>query len=285
MRFKRYAVWAVVLGLLSGVTGQGAAFDTKKSDKFRTAAFFRVKNEIKTIEAALNSIDGVFDHIVIIHSNEPDDGSVAVMQKWCAARLICEIHAYPHVVFPSHDSRYQSGDYRLENTLAAYYEFGLSFFEPDEWVMKLDGDQVYLTDQLKKTIAYVKEHHETEENTRFGMRGYNTYPYRGRLVKYKISHNGGGDAFFMRRDKIKGFSQNRFYETLNTVNGLKTRILPGLHWFHFMKTLKMQGVTRPTDDALEEERLPLSDAEWTLYKELILPLLEKARSPYADLKR
>lgn len=45
------------------------------------AAFVRVKDEINTVIPCLNSIDGLFDKIVIIHSNEPDDGSVKAMRK------------------------------------------------------------------------------------------------------------------------------------------------------------------------------------------------------------
>ena len=47
----------------------------------KIAAYIRVKNEIKTIIPCLDSIDGLFDKIVIIHSNEPDDGSVAAMKN------------------------------------------------------------------------------------------------------------------------------------------------------------------------------------------------------------
>ena len=66
------------------------------------SAYLRVKIEIKTIEACLNSIDGIFDKIVIIHSNEPDDGSIELMNRWCAARNYCEIHEYPYRGIPSH---------------------------------------------------------------------------------------------------------------------------------------------------------------------------------------
>ncbi|MBQ3034818.1 MAG: hypothetical protein IJD25_02065, partial [Alphaproteobacteria bacterium] len=100
----------------------------------KVAAFLRVKDEIKTIEPCLNSIDGVFDKVVIIHSNEKDDGSIAFMNEWCSKRKECEIHEYPHAVVPSHDKRYKS-KVPFENTLVAYNNFGLSFFEPEEWVV------------------------------------------------------------------------------------------------------------------------------------------------------
>ncbi len=50
--------------------------------KVKVAAFIRIKNEINTIEACLNSIKDVFDKIVIIHSNEPDDGMNKLAHQW-----------------------------------------------------------------------------------------------------------------------------------------------------------------------------------------------------------
>ena len=73
------------------------------------AAFVRVKNEINTIEACLNSIEGVFDKIVIIYVDEPDDGTVAFVKKWCDKRKECIHSAYPYTVFPSHDKVYRGG--------------------------------------------------------------------------------------------------------------------------------------------------------------------------------
>ena len=68
----------------------------------KIAAFVRVKNEINTVIPCLNSIDGLFDKIVIIHSNEPDGGSVKAMRKWCKWRFNCHIYEYPHAVYPAH---------------------------------------------------------------------------------------------------------------------------------------------------------------------------------------
>lgn len=68
----------------------------QKPEKMKqiVSAYLMVKNEIKTVEACLNSIDGIFDRIVIIHSNEKDDGSIELMNKWCDMRDYCEIHEY-----------------------------------------------------------------------------------------------------------------------------------------------------------------------------------------------
>lgn len=250
---------------------------------FQTVAFLRVKNEIKTIEACLNSIDGVFNRIVIIHSNEPDDGSVAVMQKWCSKRKNCEIHEYPYTVIPPHDKRYATNQFQRENSLASYYNFGLSFFKPHEWVVKIDGDQIYLTQTLKKTLAFIEQNHQIFEKTLFGIKGYNTCPYRGKIIKYRIEENGGKDSFIVRRDKIKEFAQNSFYETLQVQDIQNYHVFDEPHWFHFLKTLKHAGQVRSVDEAKANERVQLNKTEQDLFDQKIRPLLKESNSPYADL--
>lgn len=256
---------------------------SSRDNSFQTAAFLRVKDEIKTIEACLNSIDGVFDRIVIIHSNEPDDGSVKVMKKWCSKRKNCEIHEYPHAVIPSHDKRYATNQFQIENSLAAYYNFGLSFFKPHEWVVKIDGDQIYLTQTLKNTLAFIEKNHQVFEKTSFGIKGYNTYPYRGKIVKHRIERNGGKDSFIIRRDKIKEFAQNSFYEILQVQDIQDYHVFDEPHWFHFLKVLKQNGQIRNIGEAKENERLQLNKTEQDLFDQEIRPLLKKSKSPYVDL--
>ena len=271
--------FSVFYVFLAPVFGQ----ESEREIPFQTVAFLRVKNEIKTIEACLNSIDGIFDRIVIIHSNEPDDGSIAVMQRWCGKRKNCEIHEYPYAVIPPHDKRYATNQFQGENSLASYYNFGLSFFKPHEWVVKIDADQIYLTQTLKKTLAFIKQNHQIFEKTLFGIKGYNTYPYRGQIVKYRIDQNGGKDSFIVRRDKIKEFAQNSFYETLRVQDIQNYHVFDEPHWFHFLKTLKHAGQVRSVDEAKENERVQLNKTEQDLFDQKIRPLLKESNSPYTDL--
>ena len=179
--------------------------------EFSAVAYLRVKDEIKTIEACLNSIDGVFDRIVIIHSNEKDDGSIAFMNDWCQQRSSCEIHEYPHAVIPSHDKKYNES-VPYENTLAAYNEFGLQFFSPKEWVVKIDADKVYLTERLKEFVTMIKL--PENDGKHFSLKGYNTFPYKDYLVKYRsIPINGlNGDSYVIQRKNFLKFSQNSYFE-------------------------------------------------------------------------
>lgn len=244
----------------------------------RVGAFVRVKNEIKTLKASLDSIDGVFDHIVIVYSNEPDDGSIALLTEWCQKRSVCESHAYPHVVIPSHDTRYRE-KVAPENTLAAYLNFGLDFFEPDEWVVKIDADQVYMTERLKKIMTKLKN--PKNQGKRFGLMGYNTFSWHGQLVKYrKHPLNGGEDSFILQRRYFAPFSQQEYSEVLETSTPL-ARTFPPV-WFHFMKSLKSNGRMRANDEATLEEVKPLSLMERKMFELFIRSYL--GNSPYADIK-
>ncbi len=268
--------------LLGMVVFLMAAENKPKNDKTIVSAFVRIKNEIKTIEASLNSIKGIFDKIVIIHSNELDDGTNELARQWCAKVKGCEIHEYPHAVIPAHHASYRK-KVQPENTLAAYYNFGLTFFGPEEWVVKIDADQIYITSQLKKSIDFLRQN--ADENKSYGIKGYNTYPYRGRLVKYKLGpHNGGTDSFLIKRKYMGDFKQKEQYEKLTKTSDIKGyKILPGFHWFHYMKQLKSAGVIRENDTAKPNEILPLTPQEVQLYRTNILPLLLESESPYMDL--
>ena len=201
----------------------------------KVTAFVRVKNEIKTIEACLESIDGVFDRIVIIHSNEPDDGSAAFMNQWCGARSYCEIYEYPHAVIPPFDPRYGKGAYKWENSLAAYYNFGLDFFDPEEWVFKIDADQVYVKNRLRHVVAYIKSQGDTVSHY-YSIEGYNTFVWRGRLVLPKhFIHKGYKDHFVIKRKYFKSFEQKKDWELASFVEQRPFKnIMQGV-FFHYGK--------------------------------------------------
>ncbi len=258
------------------------ATNVQANNQGKISAFLRIKDEIKTIEACLNSIDGVFDRIVIIHSNEKDDGSVALMNEWCSKRKECEIHEYPFAVVPSHDKRYTQKKVSYENTLAAYNNFGLNFFEPEEWVVKIDADQVYLKNRLKEYVDFVRAN--GEDNVKYFFIGYNTFAWNNYFVKFKsVPINGKfGDSYFIKRKNIDLFKQDNVFEAIILKNVVKEQEFNQPVWFHFMKTLKTSGNIQENDTISKEKILFLSEEEKRLFQENILPYLKN--SPYRDLK-
>lgn len=286
-----YFFFIIVLLLLEVFLGSKLYYSLKqlKNQKLSDSqdqfvAYVRVKNEIKTIEACLNSIDGAFDRIVIIHSNEPDDGSVDFMNKWCTKKRACEIHEYPHAVIPNNDIRLK-GNPKYENTLAAYYEFGLQFFKPEDWLVKIDADQVYIKEELKHTFNLIKRKTKRRDNYLFGILGYNTMPRKGVLMKYKsLPKNGlGFDQYIVKKKYIQGFTQEPYWEKIK-IDTLTYHLFKNPHWFHFSKAFKKGYQSTPSDIFPLNKLQPLSKSEKNLYQQKILPVLIQSKSPYADLK-
>ena len=252
--------------------------------KVKVSAFLRVKNEIKTVISTLDSIDGLFYRIVIIHSNEKDDGSVAAMHEWCDKRKYCEIYEYPHAVLPAGHKDYLTGKWKRENSLAAYYDFGLEKFSPEEYVVKIDGDQIYIKPRLKAFIDTIKRNDAITDKIRYGFRGYNTFSWHNRLVFLKgHTVNGGEDHFVLKRKYIKPFAQMARYELMQCADGLRLKMMSDLYWFHYMKQLRGYK-TEDKEKVSQEETQPLNEKELELYKKYILPLLKKNNSPYQNLK-
>ncbi len=244
----------------------------------KIAAYIRVKNEVNTIEATLKSIDGLFDKIVIIYVDELDDGTIAIMKDWCGKHSECEMHAYPHTVVPGRNPRYYQNQVPFENSLAAYYMFGLQFFEPKDWVVRIDGDQIYIREQLAKTLNFIR--HEANPKAHYGMTGYNTYVHDNKLVKYGLRPiNGGSDSFIIQRRFIESFIQTPRFEVMRTTKNLPMIDLDGLHWFHYMKHLKSDDTVRPLTQARPDEVAPLTPVERALYEKAIVPLIPET-SPY-----
>ncbi len=241
----------------------------------KVSAFLRVKNEIKTLSACLKSIDGVFDRVVILFYPEKDDGSIAHLTEWCRARKECVLAPYPHEVYPSHDARYQDPAVRKSvHSLAAYYNHGLALFEPDEWVVKIDADQVYLTNSLKRLVAFLKM--EKDPWIAYGIKGYNTFSRKGVFVSFKPGPiNGGTDSFIIRRRHLKGFLQGPFFEKKQVAPNVHTTVLEGFYWFHFLKRLAAFGTVRSTDETTPDEILPLSEEQKKIFEKEIRPLFRK----------
>ena len=268
----------IIIAILILIFGKESILNTNNKHRKQTiSAFVRVKNEIKTIEACLESIDGIFDKIVIIHSNEPDDGSVKFMNKWCAKRTYCEIHEYPHAVFPSHSKEYYTGKYKKENTLAAYNNWGLSFFEPEEWIVKIDGDQVYIKKDLAAFLEPFKKGLRND-NYKYGLTGYNSFVKNNQLVLFKDRPINGidGDSYILKRKNIKKFNQRRYFEIMDIDVRLISLSKPV--WFHFMKTLKSNGIIINKEDCPDNKIQYLTPQEKFLFEREIRPLLKN--SPY-----
>lgn len=118
-------------------------------------AFIRVKNEMRTIEASLNSILPAISKGVIGY-NDCDDGSEEFILEFCKKNpgfIPCK---YPHSVYPPSHEAYKTDD-EEEKKLPAYYNYVLSKIPKGEWLMKVDVDHLYDAEKLKKVFHLLKK--------------------------------------------------------------------------------------------------------------------------------
>lgn len=236
----------------------------------KVSAFIRVKNEMPTLEACLKSIDGLFDRIVLVHSNEPDDGSIAFMNKWCAERPYCDIYEYPHKVYPSMTKIYENG-IKPENTMAAYANFGLSKFDEDEWIVNIDADQVYMRERLRNLIQKIKSEYPKNAKNMYCMKGYNTFSWNNILVKVRPQPIMGTycDHYAIKKNMLAPYKPFGSQFLIRGEKGFKYAPQPEMYWFHFKKVLKAPKATFDKDSVSESAISYLKDNEASEYIQYI----------------
>lgn len=256
-----------ILGLFLGLnTLPCRVIAAEQKPRQKVSAHMRVKNEILTVGATLNSIDGLFDRIVITHSNEKDDGSVAFMNEWCAKRPYCEIYEYPHTVYPSLTKKYHEG-IKPENTMAEFGNFGLSKFDPEEWVVNIDADQVYIRERLEALIAKIREEYPKNEKFEYCMKGLNTFSWKNVLVKVRPQPVMGiyCDHYAIKKKNLLPYEIFGSQFAIKLAPGTMYAPLGDIYWFHFKKVLKDNGKFFDKDTAEEKAITYLNDEEADLY--------------------
>ncbi|SDE33226.1 hypothetical protein [Riemerella columbipharyngis] len=115
-------------------------------------AFIRVKNEIITIEACLNSILPVITKGVIGY-NPSDDGTEEFIEDFCKKNPGFIPFKYDHEVLQPKDKRYlHLESVPIEQRLDTYYNAVFDKIPNGEWFIKIDCDHIYDTKKLSKLM-------------------------------------------------------------------------------------------------------------------------------------
>lgn len=244
-------------------------------------AYIRLANEENTILSCLESIRGVFDQILVIHS-EVTDSSLELVKRYARENSAADIvvKEYPHLVLPPHSVEYDGGGFNYENSLAAYYNFGLDSVRT-EFVMKIDADQIYFNEELSKLVR--SSICSDEENIR-AVKGHNCIVSNGGLHLFKSSpFNGGNDHFLMRvRDAF--FEQSRYWEVLCPKKDIPFICDGRTYWIHMKKGHRHKGKFVSGDNYRPDSLVAMDDLLVENYERHVLPLLESTGSKYKDLK-
>ena len=116
-------------------------------------AFIRVKNEIKTIEASLNSILPVIKKGVIGY-NDCTDGTEEFIIEFCKKNKGFIPVKYLYSLYDPADIRNEIKG-NDEKKLCSYYNYVLSFIPQGEWLIKIDCDHIYNPKKLKEIFKIV----------------------------------------------------------------------------------------------------------------------------------
>lgn len=177
--------------------------DAQRGEPVEPWAFMRVKNEIRTLGACLDSIAPVLKKGVIgyhrLRDGETDDGSIEYIENFCRSHPGFVPQFYDHAVVPAmHPSYSVPGGVAPEDKLAAYYNNVLNRIPEREWLIKIDADQVYDTGKLRKLLYLPANEKEFVTIHRINLHYQGDELY---VVK-NLPFSDVGDHWLMVKDKL-----------------------------------------------------------------------------------
>lgn len=217
-------------------------------------AFIRVKNESITIKASLNSILPVIKKGVIAY-NDCTDGSDLVILDFCKQNPGFIPFHYPyHVVEPNHPD-YVAEIIPYQNTLAAYYNAALSFIPENSWLIKIDCDQIYFPDILRKSFSLPQKPSEAVSYSRLDLINYHN------SVKV-IEYRRPGDHWLIYNNNLEFINDYGYtkqgdlyaWELLIKPKNFKMLYRPECSSLHFSFEKKYRKFTLEEDKLLSLEQ-------------------------------
>lgn len=138
----------------------------KAEDKFQTlksgvSGIMRVKNDAEFVEACIDSCIEALDELIIVYNDCSDDTPQLVEKKRLQYPGKIKVYEYKHKVYSVNLSE-EDYNYALSlpdnspHLLCNYYNYALSKVSYS-YAVKIDADQLYFTDQLKKWCDFCRE--------------------------------------------------------------------------------------------------------------------------------
>lgn len=245
-------------------------------------AYIRLANEENTILPCLESIRNIFDQILVIYS-EITDRSLELIYNYIKQNNIqnITIKKYPYHVLPPHSKQYISKEFNIENSLAAYYNFGLQFINTD-LLMKIDADQIYFNNLLSQFIdTSIKT---IRHDTVIGCRGYNCIIKNENLFLHaKQKLNGGNDHFIIYTDNAF-FTNTDCWEILTPIKNTKFYSNDDTYWIHMKDGHWYNSIFVHSNNYPDNSLINLEPDIISKYETYVLPLLINNNSIYQYLK-
>lgn len=191
----------------------------KLGEKYRAVpvepwAFIRVKNEIKTIDACLQSILPVIKKGVIgyhlLPKGEIDDGTEKYILDFCKKNPGFIPYKHPYIVYPPCDNKYRNlSSLEIENRIDSYSQAVLDLIPDEDWLIKIDCDHVYNTELLRQLMYLPKNDQDIITLPIFNLHWKNNRIY---VIKNKgLSNNE--DMWLLKKHNIKFYFVSGGYDS------------------------------------------------------------------------
>ena len=179
-------------------------------------AFIRVHNEIKTIDAALKSVLPVLKGGVI-GFNSCTDGTKEYVLEFCKKYPQFIPAEYPYDVIPASNKLYMDDNIDIKKRLDSYYNFVWGKLPKDEWIIKIDGDHIWLPNILKDLCRVPLRKKDCVIISRLNLHCYDGKCYIHK--RYPILENGDSWILYNKNVKFefwRGWIEDKFeaYEIL-----------------------------------------------------------------------
>jgi Beta-1,4-N-acetylgalactosaminyltransferase (CgtA) len=174
--------------------------------------WLRIRNEIKTLEKCLKSIENIFDYVVITHNN-CTDGSDIFLEDYIKNKNNYFLYKYEYDVIPICDKRYKE-KFKYENSLAALYNFALSKVKCDnDYLFKIDGDTIYDSNKLKELVTFIR-HRVNQESDVFICHGYDCTILNNEFLVNSCDKGKNFDQYCCKKSFVETFEQTSQWEAI-----------------------------------------------------------------------
>lgn len=221
--------------------------NTEVKHPIKPYAFIRIKNEGITLKACLASILPAIDRGVIAY-NDCTDNSERIILDFCKKHPKFIPFKYPHHVVPAHSNKYKN-KVPEKNSLDSYLNAALQKLPKNQWIIKIDGDEIYDAEKLKESFKLVKNTNDVIYYPRI-----NLHTQKGKLYVVKCVGTANlinpKDHFLIFNDDIKftmkvtnTFQGNKFraYEHL-MISKISNRKNAELLMYHFPNLKKHRSI-------------------------------------------
>lgn len=125
----------------------------REKRKRGVSGILRVKNDAEFVGAAIDSCIDALDELVIVYNDCTDDSPRIIKEKYFQYRDKISYYEYEPPIYANNLSEEEYGFIKSQpvdspHLLASYYNFALSKVHY-EFVLKIDADQIYFTENLK----------------------------------------------------------------------------------------------------------------------------------------